>query len=497
MKTDPLRVLAKFLRHAVAVGAAMYLLLYLVLAILRIPYPFELEWMEGGAVDHVRRILAGQPLYVQPSLEFVPYIYTPLYFYLSAALAKVIGVGFLPLRLLSLLASLGCFGTIYLLVRRESSSPWAGLLAAGLFAATYRAGGAWLDIARVDSLFLLLLLLTIYTLRFSASWRSAVLAGLLLFLSFFTKQTALLVALPLLLYSILAHRRRALPFIATFLVLAAGSTVALDALHQGWYVYYLFVLPQQHPWLPEALFTFWAQDLLLTLPLAGLVSLFYLWQRLRQRPDPQRTFYFLVAVGLVAASWFSRLHVGGYDNVLLPAYAASAILAGLGVHRLRSDLGASRTLLQIGFHLACLAQMALLIYNPAAQVPTPQDRAAGESFLQAVEEIPGEVWVPFHGYLPTLAGKESHAQWYAVADVLRGAAGPIRTQLSEEIQQALRDRRFAAIFVDIADWFPEQLGKYYEQGPAVFANEAVFWPVTGPRIRPEYLYLPKLEPGAP
>src|SRR5690242_13004900 len=70
----------------------------------RISFPYELHWMEGGSVDHVRRILAGEPLYVPPSIDFVPYTYTPWYFYLSAFVSRIIGIGFIPLRLVSIVA---------------------------------------------------------------------------------------------------------------------------------------------------------------------------------------------------------------------------------------------------------------------------------------------------------------------------------------------------------------------------------------------------------
>ena len=61
---------------------------------LRARYPFELEWMEGGVLDHVRVVLSGQPLYRAPSVEFTPFIYTPFYYAVCAALARVFGVGF-------------------------------------------------------------------------------------------------------------------------------------------------------------------------------------------------------------------------------------------------------------------------------------------------------------------------------------------------------------------------------------------------------------------
>ena len=38
----------KLLKHALLVMATLYIILYFALAIIRIQYPFELEWAEGG-----------------------------------------------------------------------------------------------------------------------------------------------------------------------------------------------------------------------------------------------------------------------------------------------------------------------------------------------------------------------------------------------------------------------------------------------------------------
>jgi hypothetical protein len=115
--------------------AALYLAAYVGVGLARIGYPYELEWFEGTSVDLVRRILAGQSIYVRPSIDFIPHIYTPLYFHVSAELAKWTGVGFFPLRLVSFVSSIGCFALLFALARRESGSAACGLFAAGFFAA--------------------------------------------------------------------------------------------------------------------------------------------------------------------------------------------------------------------------------------------------------------------------------------------------------------------------------------------------------------------------
>src|SRR2546422_5385105 len=139
--------MTRALRYALAAAAGVYLAAYLFVALSRIAYPFELEWIEGALVDHVRHLVAGNSFYVRPSLEFTPFFYPPLYFQLGAALSHLTGVGFMPLRLISFVSSLGCFALVLRLVWRDTSDRFCAWLAAGLFIATFRLDGAWYDLA--------------------------------------------------------------------------------------------------------------------------------------------------------------------------------------------------------------------------------------------------------------------------------------------------------------------------------------------------------------
>ena len=44
-------------------------------------------------VTHVERVLHGQRLYVPPTIEFVPFIYGPIYFWVAAAFLTSVVVG--------------------------------------------------------------------------------------------------------------------------------------------------------------------------------------------------------------------------------------------------------------------------------------------------------------------------------------------------------------------------------------------------------------------
>ncbi|MCU1453249.1 MAG: hypothetical protein JWN46_1395, partial [Acidimicrobiales bacterium] len=322
-------------RWVVGLAAGGFIVLYVGVALARVRSPIELEWMEGGVVDHVRQVMAGHQLYQRPSLHFVPYIYTPLYYYVGAAASWVGGVGFVPLRVLSILSSLGAFAAVAALVVSETRDRWAGLVAAGLFAACYHLGGTWFDVARVDSLFLALLFTAIWMARRSATTRAAAATAAVMTLAFLTKQTALLPALSLVPIYLWRGRRPAVAYVGGLALGIGGSTLLLDAISSGWYSRYVFGLPTGHELVPGKYLGFWTQDLW---PVAlaaaiGLVGIGVAWRR-STAERPAIGFYLAVMVGLVASAYSSRLHSGGFDNVLLPAYGGIAVLFGIGVHHL-------------------------------------------------------------------------------------------------------------------------------------------------------------------
>jgi hypothetical protein len=244
--------LAAALAGLVAIGA------YLFVALSRLAYPFPLEWLEGNSLVEVHRILAGQPLYPAPAAGYVPDGYPPLYFVLSAAVARVAGVSYLPLRLVSLVSSLGCFALLARLVLRETGSAAAGTGAAGVFAATYFATGTWFDVARVDSLFLALSIGGLYAARWMRGPGGAVAAGVLLAAAALTKQTGLAEGV-VVGAVLLAGPRRGLACVALFaeFTVLGVSTLVLGLTNGGWVPAALFLpvagvnVRPAYVWLPR------------------------------------------------------------------------------------------------------------------------------------------------------------------------------------------------------------------------------------------------------
>ncbi len=486
MNENRLDGISKGLRYLLLAVAFFYVAAYLDISFPRLQYPFELEWEEGGSVDHVRMILSDKNLYEKPSLEFIAYIYTPLYYYLSALLAMVTGVGFLPLRLVSFGSSLGCFVLIFFIVKQETEDKFSAAVAAGLFAATFKISGVWFDIARVDSLFLFFMLAALYVIRLSTSIKGHVLAGVLISLSFLTKQTALVISLPIMLHYILFNRRHAPFFIGTVVGIIGASSLLLNNIYDGWYYHYVFHIPGKlYYFMPDRLSEYWTKDLMAPMHIACVMAISYLVFAKNSEPGKKNyLFYLFAAAGMVGGAWSSRLHGGGFDNVLFPAYAVISILFGLAINMIidfiRFAPKDKRKPIEVFIYIICIIQFACLKYDFNAQIPTQKDREAGMAFIDIMKQIEGEIFVPTHPYIPMLAGKKSHAHSLLVGDMLADIDGEAREHLIKEIRQAIRKKRFSAIILDSTKWrepFRKVMRKNYRRDYRIqYEDNDVFLP---------------------
>ena len=485
--------IGSWLRGVAIALACVAILTCLILMAVRTGYRYELEWIEGSSLNEVHRILQGNQLYVAPSVEFVPSLYPPLYYYASAAVAWVIGPQMPALRLVSLAATLGTLGLIFSMVRFETRSITAGLVGAGLYAAMFHLSGAWFDIGRVDSLFVLLLLAAVTICRRANSWVLIAAAGLTMALAFLTKQSALVVAPALVIPLWLRRPRWAAVYAVTFLVVAGGSILLLDRVSAGWFVYYVLKLPRHHRLFLDHLVTFWTQDLLLVVP---AMILFFAWLAKARSIRPSRpwpAFLAVVVLAFVALSLASRVHEGSYFNDDVPALAALAIAAPIAAHEL--SRGTERRLIKALPQGALVLQFLILAYNPLAQVPTAADATAAQAFEDRLARTAGPVWVPNHGYYPTDARKQAFAHQSPVWDVVRGNADPGQKILRSSIEEAIHQQRFALIILDttpeIAE-LPNDFDAYYAPVEELrYPDDKVFVPVTGLGTRPAVVYAPR------
>jgi hypothetical protein len=482
--------------------AGISVVAFLYVALRRMGYPFDLEWMEGSIVEHVQRVLDGKPIYASPSVEFVPYLYNPLYYYASALAAKLLGNGYFTLRLVSFCCTLALFATLYDLVARETKSRISAGLAMGVLAATFGLNGQWFDLARTDALFMALLLGSAWCVRFAERKRGLLVGAALFCLAFLAKQMALpsLLALALGAWALRGFRR-SLWFTVPAVLLTGGSVLCMNLWTGGWYWYYAFMVPFGHTTSGrEALFLdFWRVETLAQLPVPTLAFVVLLCSPQRGARRGPWLFYVLFCSCQVIATYLIRTHAGSYLNDLIPAHVALCVAFGLvlaaGFERAK-DLGQS--LLEratiIGGIVAAV-QLAALMYDPRAMLPSAADRQAGMAFVERIREVPGEVFIPQHPNYARLAGKSAHAAFQAVSDMLLLEADPFgaKPTFYRAFHEAFASHRFSTIVLDHRDrwFFVDDLQEYYRPaGVTWFEQPDVFFPITGGPCRPDWVYVP-------
>jgi len=408
-----------------------------------------------------------------------------------------LGPGFFPLRLVSFLSSIGSFIAIFLIVKTETKNWWVAFVSTGVFAATYRITGAWLDIARVDSLLLALWLFFVYVSISNNSPLMSVMVGILAGMSFLTKQTGVLLCLPVIAFLYTRNWKHALIVSLTFMTIIGISTILLDHFNEGWYSYYVMELMQtQTIWILGVFLTFWKNDLLVHIPLAVIFALIY-FGNIKESNRNKFWFWLFVLVGAFTGTFATRVKAGAYDNVLLPLFAVLSILFGLGLNELIAKGTKKNIEPASGFTviilIACIFQFIILTYNPLLQVPSEKDIKAGNELINIISEVEGNVFVPDHGYLPLLAGKTTYAHHAAIWDVIRGDnQNSGKSLLSNSLDKAIQMQYFDMIILDSDRIYCcTRIHENYVLKGKVFQDADVFFPVTGSHIRPTYIYTAK------
>ncbi|MBK9752214.1 MAG: DUF2029 domain-containing protein [Nannocystis sp.] len=213
----------------------------------RIGFALELEWMEGGSLHQALRLQQGLAIYPEPSAEFVPFLYTPLYTALLAMLGWALPLDFALARVVSVAACVAVGLGLWRLVGQEGKPRAHQAAAVGLWCSGYVFSFRWYDVGRADSLFLALLLWGLVLLRGARGRpRRAALAGLLVALAFWTKQTAAVFVLASGLLGLLVAPRELLWFAATIAVVDGGGVLLGQRITGGQLWAYIYELHQSH-----------------------------------------------------------------------------------------------------------------------------------------------------------------------------------------------------------------------------------------------------------
>lgn len=513
---------------------ALYQLVLLATAIVgRVGYAYDLEWMEGGMLHHALRIHNGEGIYVPPSVDFIPYLYTPLYPSLLALLGSAGGITYQLGRVVSVLALIGV--AVVSLVHFASprhqhpaaGAPWVGaVLALGLFAATYPTVDAWFDLVRADMLFLFTITAAIsglsrWTRTGSGLYGHArVAAGAaLLALAFFEKQTGVIyVAFGGAIVLVLAWRRLA-AYVVTAGALGLGGSWLLQQTTGGWFWTYASEIHRAHDfnmdrfwrsfgnilWRPEVNGAVYPATgaWITSVVVVGLLVVAVTWWRRRALPKPAQPLLlwsaaYAVSTVVGAVGWGTEF---AHFNAYMPAFLHGALAAGAALPAIYACLrsGPRREPVAAGVTYVAGAALAVACWNarwsPAKFIPTEADRAAGARLVERIRLIDGEVWMPSHPWYVYLAGKQPHVHRMGIKDVTTR-----QTRVVEGLDRAISHHAFAALVLDEPDVHNRELagklGRYYRpvfelprsERPRLYA---------GARIAPASIWMPAVRATPP
>jgi hypothetical protein len=510
---------------------ALYQLLLLATAIGgRIAYPYDLEWMEGGMLHHALRLQTGQGLYNEPSIDFIPYLYTPLYPALLAALGEVFGLTYTLGRVVSVLSLAGIAVVAFasICARRWQHvmtlpAIVGTVIALGLFAAVYPFVEGWYDLVRADTLFLFLITAgLIAALHWSDQGEGVggharvAAVGAILAFAFFAKQTGILyVALGGIIVLVVSWRR--LPtFIAAAGAIGLGGSGVLNLTSGGWYWTYIRKIHAAHDFNMDRFWKsyshiLWHFRALTILVVVTLLVVGYTWLRRpregarRELPRQARPFLlwtaaFAVSTVVGAIGWGTEF---AHFNAYMPAFLHGALAAGAAIPTLAACaeiLWGSRTLSRLVVHgVAGTAALALAwtcwhwVWTPQRFMPTRADVVAGDKLIQRIRALDGEVWMPSHPWYLALAGKQPFVHRMGVKDVTWR-----QTRTVVGLDDALASHRFSAIVFDNRDLFLElhQLRQFYRPGLALPPDERPRL-YSGAKIVPDSIWLPAITAQPP
>jgi 4-amino-4-deoxy-L-arabinose transferase-like glycosyltransferase len=448
----PARAAAWIEASLIAVGFA-YIVVFVWIVTQRVFYPYGLEWLEGAMLQHARRVAAGLPLYAPPALDYTPFIYPPMFAWLGAALTALVPPGMAALRLMSVAATLVTMALLYRITRDETGSALAGALSAALYVAMYRLTVAWYDVARVDALFVALLLAAVAVARRARSAPAWALAGGLFAAATLTKHPAAFVMAALAGDALLRRKKAAvaLPLAAGAILL--GAYGVLETSSGGWFSFYVLTLPAGDPWSAEIFMNAFVKDLLGPLPMAIAAALGFLairWMAGRE----WRVWALLLIVTALGSAW-SRAHAAGSPNTLMPIFATLALLGGMAFGEARtwarrlSARGAATV--RVLASLGAIIQFASLVYTPGALVPTARDTAMNAALADRMARAGGPVLAPYDDTLAFLTGNGEMANAAAIENVDR-VDSPQASAMRASLDAIIASKRYAMVVIDYLPW---------------------------------------------
>lgn len=411
-------------------------------------YPYQIEWIEGSVLQHAVRILEGLPVYTTPDMTFAPALYTPLYYYAGALVSWLTTPGLPALRVVSLFGCVLAAVAVPCITWQLTRSRLAAWLALPLVMLPFRFTGMWFDVARVDSLWAGLLLMTVLLLCRCQSnnvrWNIVGAAGCYA-LAVMTKQTSLFLAPFLLLTATYwAGWRAAMQAgVITAIVLSAFVAFFQWQSH-GLFWFYTMGMAGHHQMTGGFPWHFFKGDLLEAMPvLLCLVGVFLVacWRTSRSACIGWAG----LLLGVMTMTLLARLYAGGAPNVTMTMHWFVLPLAVAGFHQLVMHNTVWR-----GW-IASILLAANIVWGgfvPQWFVPSAADRAYGDALVARLAAVSGRVCLSRDAYLGWMAGKGFCAHETQLTDILNGGNPTLAAAVVQDARRRILGGYYDVIVVD-------------------------------------------------
>lgn len=408
----------------------------------RINFPLNLETMELLKLQHVKRLLAGLPLYVTPSAEFVPLVYNPLYYYLVLPFTWVGGVNLNAMRFSSIFAAVGAYLLVFLAVRQGilllrphhhaarpighrfstvgwlASPAWWGFMAVGLMAASFRVMDTYLDNAAADSWTLLTILLGTYLISLQRGRLVNLIGICVLVAAFWLKQYGAIFTMGAVGYLTWREGWRSWPYWAAALCLGPLLYFAVPTAWFGAeFHYYTWEVPRQ--WAQFSLngtilrvVKYMIKHFGWLLLSGGLFWLWLLGRHLRELT----IWHFLLPFALLSGPYVA-LDPGNNNNVFIPLATWLIIIGVMAIyafmiHSTKAQRWSAPLFL---FSLS----FALVAYQPLSVLIPPSTATSYQELVDALVELDGSVYAPGIGQLQEQDLFYPTAHWVSLIDLIR------------------------------------------------------------------------------
>jgi hypothetical protein len=371
-----------------------------------------------------------------------------------------------------------------------------------LFLGGYHINGFWYEVARVDSLFVALMLAGLALANYAGdSNRKLILSAGMFALAAFTKQTGFVIAIGFALYLFIKFGRRAWYFLIPFSALTVIPMLLINLSTDGWFFYHIFYIGSADPIEGNRLVNFITKEVFGVMAGLSLIVIFatvFGIQRMGLKVLLKQPW--LIGLGLaIVMSGLGRMRVGGNINNRMPTYAllclTPAILMQIFVQPLSSGeyIGEGRQIVWQNWIVAILIlmQFALGRYSPQQHIPSSFMKQSGDRLVQTIAASKGPILVMMHPYYTVLAGKEPSTQIATLWYVRHRGELP----LPDDFVNRLKSHYYSVIISDESSFetqpdLQQLITEYYIQAEMLSLSEAPTT-LTGVIVHPKVIYRPE------